>query len=141
MKKRNQDGTVLLLELLCVMVVLLILTCMAVPSWLRAGQIEGQQDALGRVRTFLMVQTQIQICAATVGCTQNPYLTQLVPPSGVTYQQGDFQLTFISNGSNWSYTAVPAGTIFSAPTINKWVRVDQTGIVTCGLGGVNYQPC
>lgn len=144
MKKRNQSGFgVIFLELICCMVILLILAAVSIPDWIRVGQVEAQQDALGKVRTFLQVQTQIQICAAQQGCSQNLFLTQLIPPSGAVYQQGDFQYTFLLNGTNWSYTAMPAGTIFSAPTVNKWVTVGTTtnGIVMCGLGGANYQPC
>jgi hypothetical protein len=139
-RKSNQRGSVLLLELLVTMLVLEVLFCIAAPNALQLQRSLQAQQAKSQVYRVRDIQSSLAICATQTtppaGCASLP---ALLPAVG-TMQMSGFIFTYTTNGTLWTYSAIP---VTQSPFS---YFVSQDTVVRCSTvsgsqAGETSQPC
>jgi type II secretory pathway pseudopilin PulG len=125
-RKQNQAGFALLLELMVVCLVTTTLMCMAVPGFMRVRSSEQEVQARQQMRTVSNANAAIAICQQTTGCVVNPGVSSLVP-AAPSITQGGYTFVY-TTGSCWNYIATPV----SDELGQRSYYVDCTGVLRFG---------
>jgi hypothetical protein len=128
MKRRDERGFGLLIELLMAMAITTILLAGSTVLAYRVKAAQNQTDAQTRLRQIAQAEAAIAICAHTVGCVPGVGLTAIIPSDGSVIQQSGYSFTFNWNGGFWTYTAIPNAQGFSGTTT---FYMDYTGVCRC----------
>jgi type IV pilus assembly protein PilE len=126
MRRKNQSGFVLLLEMMLVCLILLTLAAIATPSFVQMQRSQTQQAARKRVEQVAWVESTIALCALNPGCNSSAIVPLL--PQQPSMQVGGYQFDFAVSGSNWTYTATPR--------VNRGTFayfVDTSGVLRCDV--------
>lgn len=105
MKRKNEQGWALLIELMIVALVSTILMSGAVVSYQRLQYVQQEQAARQQLRNVAQAESMIALCAMQSGCAPSVGVANLVPTVPTMNWLG-YTFTF-TNAACFQYTATP----------------------------------
>lgn len=105
MKKKNERGFALILELMLVCLITTILMAMALPAYQRVLAIQEEQAARSYMRTIAWAESTISLCNLQPGCSVPVGVSSLVPTLPTVTQYG-YSFNYVS-GACWQISATP----------------------------------
>lgn len=132
MKNRNQQGFVLLLELMIATLVAAVMLSAATVGIVRLNAVGNQLSARDRVKQVASAKYIVTYCAIPANACSGMPFAPIVPPAGQIVTEGyTFQMTLV-DGNTWTFTATPVAWGYSGAA-SFFVTNDQ--ILRCTADG------
>jgi len=132
-KRSGEKGFILLTEILVVLLIL-VLSCFAIPNLVQISWNNASNDARARVQQVSNIRTAVIVCQNTPSCTPNPALLALLPANNSRITTQGYLFVMDSTGESFSAAPVLSSSRTGQPTYS----FDASGVVSCTIGGV---PC
>lgn len=135
MKRKNQRGFALLLELILAMAVTGVMLTSATVAVVANIRTRNATTAKTRLRQVAGANNALAICAATSGCVPSHALQAMIPAAGTITTEGHVYVYVIVDGmGDWTYSATPLQSGFTG---NESLFISNAGTMRCAFGGMN----
>jgi len=119
-----------MIEICVVLAIVLILTCMAAPSFVQMQNAAAKSSAKKRLELIWQAEGNYAVCIATTP-TECGGLQAILPTAGSYVQAGMYTFNLAVNGSTWTYTATP----LNQQMLPVIVMTSQ-GAMSCTMHGI-----